>query len=221
MEGQEDKALVSVLSLVLLVVPMLVMIFSTIYYYNMSDFVSLMLAQPVQRGQVLGSLLIGLGLVFSLVVAIGLGYALWWLHWSSAAWSLLLVALALVWVFVSMAIFAGVVAKDKARGMGLSLLIWAYFILVFDGVVLLLMYNFSDYPIEKVVLMITFLNPVDLGRVLVLMRTEAAALMGYSGAVFKHFFESTWSTIVALMALLVWVILPLLLSLRLFRHKNL
>jgi len=221
LEGQEDKALVSILNLVLLAVPMMVMVFSTIYYYNMSDFITLILAQPVKRGQVLGSLVLGLGVVFSIAVGLGLGFALWWLKGSVAAWTLLAVGMVMIWVFVALAVLAGVLTKDKTRGMGLSLLIWGYFVLIFDGIILLLMYNFSEYPIEKGVLFITFFNPVDLGRILVLMKTEAAALMGYSGAVFSHFFASGWSSIIALSILGLWALFPIMISSKLFRHKDL
>ena len=34
------------------------------------------------------------------------------------------------------------------------------------------------------------LNPVDLGRVLLLLQFDSAALMGYTGAVFERFFGS-------------------------------
>lgn len=99
------------------------------------------------------------------------------------------------------------------------MLIWAYFVLLFDGIALMLMYNFSDYPIEKFVLFITFLNPVDLGRITVLMQTEAAALMGASGAVFREFF-SAGGTVLALCVMLVWAAVPMLLAARQFNRKN-
>ncbi|MDZ7845790.1 MAG: hypothetical protein U5L96_02860 [Owenweeksia sp.] len=53
------------------------------------------------------------------------------------------------------------------------------------------MYNFGGHPIEYFVLYITFLNPIDLSQIIVLMQTDAAALMGYSGAAFERFFTET------------------------------
>ncbi|WP_439483362.1 hypothetical protein [Cyclobacterium plantarum] len=99
--------------------------------------------------------------------------------------------------------------------------LWVYFVLIFDGLVLLMMYNFSDYPIEKVVLYITFLNLVDLGRIMVLMQTEAAALMGYSGAIFRQFFSEWWGLIASLLIMLVWALVPVAISFRMFRVKDL
>lgn len=102
----------------------------------------------------------------------------------------------------------------------MALLFWVYFVLIFDGLVLLMMYNYSDYPIEKVVLFITFLNPIDLGRITVLMQTEAAAMMGYSGAIFRQFFSEWWGLMTSLLVLVVWALVPVAISFRMFRTKD-
>ncbi len=221
MEGQSDKALVSLLNLTLMIVPMMTLLMGTIYYYNMYEFIVMILSQPLKRKTVIGSIYLGLSLSFSLAFILGIGLPLAVMGFSIAALFLILVGLLLTWVFVGLALWAGILARDKAKGMGLSLLIWVYFVLIFDGLVLLLMYNFSDYPIEKGVLLITFLNPVDLGRILVLMQTQAAALMGYSGAVFRHFFEAWWGLVVAIGILGIWALIPVWGAFRQFQRKDL
>lgn len=221
LEGQVDKAMLGILNLVLLLVPMVTIIFSTIYYYNMYEFIVLLLAQPLKRRTVLGSIYLGLSISFGLALLIGLGLPLLLMHPSAVSFILLLVSLMLTLVFIALALLGGIWARDKARGMGISLLFWVYFVLIFDGIILLLMYNFSDYPIERGVLLITFLNPVDLGRILVLMQTEAAALMGYSGAIFNKFFNEWWGILGSLVVLMLWALAPVGLSFRMFRHKDL
>jgi Cu-processing system permease protein len=221
LEGQVDKALLGILNLVLLLVPMVTIIFSTIYYYNMYEFIVLLLAQPLKRRTVLGSIYLGLSISFGLALLVGLGLPLLLMHPSAVSFILLLVSLMLTLVFIALALLGGIWARDKARGMGISLLFWVYFVLIFDGIILMLMYNFSDYPIERGVLFITFLNPVDLGRILVLMQTEAAALMGYSGAIFNKFFNEWWGILGSLAVLILWALAPVGLSFRMFRHKDL
>ncbi|HLT05927.1 MAG TPA: ABC transporter permease subunit [Cyclobacteriaceae bacterium] len=221
LEGQVDKAMLGILNFVLLLVPMVTIIFSTIYYYNMYEFVVLLLAQPLKRNVVLGSIFLGLSLSFGVALSIGLGLPLLLMNPSALSFMLLLLSILLTLIFIALALLAGIWAKDKARGMGISLLFWVYFVLIFDGIVLMLMYNFSDYPIERGVLFITFLNPVDLGRILVLMQTEAAALMGYSGAIFNKFFNEWWGVAGSLVVLLLWALAPVGLSFRMFRHKDL
>src|SRR5690606_26322688 len=216
-----DTVKLVILNLVLLLVPMVTIIFSTIYYYNMYEFIVLLLAQPLKRRTVLGSIYLGLSISFGLALLIGLGLPLLLMHPSAVSFILLLVSLMLTLVFIALALLGGIWARDKARGMGISLLFWVYFVLIFDGIILMLMYNFSDYPIERGVLFITFLNPVDLGRILVLMQTEAAALMGYSGAIFNKFFNEWWGILGSLLVLILWALAPVGLSFSIFRRKDL
>jgi len=221
LEGQGDKAILGILNLTLLLIPMITVIFSTIYYYNMYEFMVLLMAQPLKRSRIIGSIYLGLLVSFGLAIVAGLGLPLWLMHPGGISLVLIGVALLLTVIFIGLALFVAVWVRDKARGMGLALFLWVYFVLIFDGVVLLMMYNFSDYPIGKVVLFITFLNPVDLGRIMVLMQTEAAALMGYSGAIFRQFFSEWWGLIASLLIMLVWALVPAGFSFRMFRVKDL
>jgi len=79
---------------------------------------------------------------------------------------------------------------------------------------------FADYPLEKPLLALMVLNPLDLARVILLMTFDAAALMGYTGAVFQRFFGSPLGLAVASTALAVWIALPLTGALQLFRRKD-
>jgi Cu-processing system permease protein len=102
----------------------------------------------------------------------------------------------------------------------MALGVWLLLGLLYDGVVLLVVAMFSDYPIERPLLVITFANPIDLGRMLMLLQLDVAALMGYTGAVFQHFFAGTSGTALASAALAAWVLIPLVLGARLFRRKD-
>jgi Cu-processing system permease protein len=68
---------------------------------------------------------------------------------------LLVAALILTAVFVALAILASVVTRDKAKGIGVSILIWVYFAIIFDGLVLFIIFQFSDYPLEKASIALT------------------------------------------------------------------
>jgi Cu-processing system permease protein len=79
---------------------------------------------------------------------------------------------------------------------------------------------FHDCPLEKPLLLLTLANPVDLGRILMLLTFDAAALMGYTGAVFTRFFGTPLGIGAATLALLAWTIVPMLLGLRGFQRKD-
>jgi Cu-processing system permease protein len=135
--------------------------------------------------------------------------------------ALLLAGSLLTLVFTSIAFFAAVRSKDKARGIGAVLLLWFYFALIYDGLVLLILFAFSDYPMEKATLLLSSLNPIDLGRIYLMLQMDVSALMGYTGATYKDFFGSSAGMIYTFGILLLWMIVPLLLSLLSFNKKYL
>jgi Cu-processing system permease protein len=55
---------------------------------------------------------------------------------------------------------------------------------------------------------------------LMLLRLDVAALMGYTGAVFQRFFAGTSGIALASAALAGWVVIPLALGARTFRRKD-
>ena len=49
LEDNVEKGVLSLINLVLLIVPLVSIIFSTIYVYNSTEFIELLVAQPVKR----------------------------------------------------------------------------------------------------------------------------------------------------------------------------
>jgi len=134
---------------------------------------------------------------------------------------LLLIGVLLTFIFIALSFLISVKQDDKAKGLGLAILIWLVLAVVYDGFVLLIIYNFQDYPLENAMMILSALNPIDLGRILFLMKFDIAALMGYTGAVFQRFFGSSLGVIISVICLLIWIIVPFLLSSRFFKKKDL
>jgi Cu-processing system permease protein len=65
------------------------------------------------------------------------------------------------------------------------------------------------------------LNPIDLGRVIVLLQMDVSAMMGYTGALMKDLLGSALGISAGAAVLLLWAALPLLASNWIFRHKDL
>jgi Cu-processing system permease protein len=102
-----------------------------------------------------------------------------------------------------------------------SVLIWLYFSIIFDGLVLFILFQFGEYPLEKPMLILSSLNPIDIGRILILLKMDVSALMGYTGAVFKDFFGAPSGLGITLFVMLLWILIPVSLSVRKFRRKDL
>ena len=124
-------------------------------------------------------------------------------------------------IFIAIALLAAVYNRDKAKGIGLSILIWIYFAIVFDALVLFVLFQFMDYPMENTLVVLSMLNPIDLARVFLLIKIDVSALMGATSAVFKNAFGSLKGLALTVSVMTVWVALPLYISLRAFIKKNL
>lgn len=223
--GEPTAALLSLINVVLLVLPLVTVVFGTMYLYDAREFTELLLAQPLTRRQLFGALYLGLSLPLAAGFAAGVG-APFLLHAGGHAgtWTalptLIGVGVALTFIFTALAFLLATRSEDRVRGLGMAIGIWLLFAVVYDGAVLILASIFADYPLERALLGAMIANPVDMGRVVLLLRFDVAALMGYTGAVFKHFFGSAAGALGAASALLLWAAVPTWLALRAFKRKS-
>jgi Cu-processing system permease protein len=221
MEESSSRAILSLMNIVLIVLPLVSLVFTTIHYYNSYEFIELMLAQPLSRTRILLSEFSGV--CVSLLTAFWIGVGLPILIYSPDAtgFALLFSGTALTIVFTSIAFLASVRSKDKTRGIGFALLLWFYFSLIYDGLVLLILFAFSDYPMEKFTLLLSALNPIDLARIFIMLKMDISALMGYTGALYKDFFGSGTGLLFTSSIMLLWAFFPLFLAIRNFKRKDL
>ncbi len=220
LEENHSKAILSLLTIVLIVVPLISMIFSTIHYYNSYEFIELMLSQPLSRRRILVSEFGGVALSLLSAFFIGVGIPVLLFAFDDTGLALLFAGSSLTLIFTSIAFLASVKARDKARGIGAALLLWFYFALIYDGMVLMILFSFSDYPMEKFTLLLSALNPIDLGRIFIMLKMDVSALMGYTGALYKDFFGSGTGILFTVAIMLLWIALPLWWALRVFKKKD-
>lgn len=221
MESNSGKALMSLLNIVLMVVPLISLVFTTIHFYNSYEFIELLLAQPINRSRLLLSEYAGVASSLVTAFLVGVGLPVLLLDGSATGAAVLWTGVSLTLVFVSLAFLASVLTRDKAKGIGLALMLWFYFALLYDGLVLSVLFTFSDYPLEKLMLVLTTLNPIDLGRIAIMLQMDISALMGYTGALYKDFFGSILGSVYSVAIMLLWAILPLYGAVRIFNKKDL
>ena len=70
-------------------------------------------------------------------------------------------------------------------------------------------------------IIVSMLNPIDLCRIMILLKMDISAMMGYTGAIFKDFFGTNLGIIISFSVLLMWILAPLALSLKKFNTKDL
>jgi len=221
LEDSSSKGLLSLLNIILLIVPLVSIIFSTIYVYNSADFIELLVSQPLKRKVIWLSLFTGLSGSLSIAFFIGVGIPVLLFQPNAIGYMMTGIGILLSIIFVAIAMLAAVKTRDKAKGIGVAILLWLYFSILFDGLVLFLLFQFADYPLEKAMIGISALNPIDLSRILILLHMDVSAMMGYTGAVFKDFFGTGTGMAISFGVLLVWCILPVWMSTRKFNRKDL
>lgn len=214
------KAVISILNIILFIVPLVSIIFGTIHFYNSREFIEFLLTHPVARKSIFWSEYLGLSASLSMSFITGVGLPLILSGITIQGIYLIISGVVLTLIFVSLAFLASSSVNDRVKGIGLSILIWLYLSVIFDGFVMMIFYLLRDYPLDKIIVALTSLNPVDLTRILILLQIEISALMGFTGATFQNFFGSISGKIYSLLMLLIWIILPALISLRMFKRKN-
>lgn len=219
------RVLLSLANIALLLVPLVGILFGAVHLYAGRSFIDMLLAQPVARRHLHLGLLLGMTLPLA-AAFLGGTLAPFLLHGRLAhveprILTLLLgsgTALTVVFVGIATAIVSAV--DEKARGLGLALVTWLVLALAYDGLVLLIVQLFGDYPLEQPMIALMMLNPIDLARVSLLMQFDTSALMGYTGAVFERFFGSYLGTGVSLVCLALWIVVPYLTGRRIFCRRD-
>lgn len=222
--GTSDRVIMSLTNVVLLLIPLVSVVLGTMHLYHAREFIELMLAQPVGRRTLFAGLYGGLALPLAFAFVVGAGLPFLYTGAVAADPGALLVLLGtgilLTLAFTALAFLVALGFQDRAVGLGVAIVLWLGLAVLFDGFILLGIALFGQWPLERAVLAATLMNPVDIGRVLLLMQFDLSALSGYTGAVFERFFGTGQGRWVAIGALLGWTLLPLGLGARRFVRKD-
>lgn len=208
-----NKAVITLMNIIIVLTPLIGTIFGVMYYYNSKEFTELLLAQPIKRstiftGQYLG---ISISLTLSLILGLGIPFLLYGLFMSSAIFEfslLLFVGTMLNFIFVALAFNIALSNENKIKGFGYAILMWLFLAVIYDGVFLISLVMLNEYPLDKFALFATMFNPIDLSRILILLKLDISALLGYTGAVFKSFFGTNLGFLLSFAVMALWVILP-------------
>lgn len=216
-----QKIVASLMNVVLLVIPMVSILYASIYWYNAEGFTGLLLTQPIPRNKIY------LARWFAISTALSSGFfvgtfPMLALHSALDHSSALLLGLgvALSFIFASLGLLISVIVTDRMAGIGVSFLVWFYLAIVHDGVVFLMMSTFHDYPLEIPSMVVTAVNPVDLARVSLLLSLDLSALMGYTGTVLQKSLSGGLGSVLITGTLIVWIGLPLFLGVHHFHKRD-
>ena len=172
-----SKAVITLMNIIVVLTPLVGTVFGVMHYYNSREFTELLLAQPLKRSTIFLGQYFGLAISLSLSLVIGLGipFLIYGVTQSAAIWdfsSLLLVGAFLTFIFVALAYNMALSNENKIKGFGYAILLWLTLAVVYDGLFLISLLVFDDYPLDKFALIATMCNPIDLSRILILLKLD-------------------------------------------------
>lgn len=220
-----SKSVITLMNIIIVLTPMIGTIFGVMYFYSSKEFTELLLAQPMKRrtiflGQYLG---VSISLALSLVIGLGIPFLFYGVLQTGEVMNFILLLAAgsfLTFIFVALAYNIGLRNDNRIKGFGYAILLWLMMAVIYDGLFLISLIVFEDYPLDKFTLIATMLNPIDLSRILILLKLDISALLGYTGAVFQKFFGTNLGLFTSLSILSLWTIIPIMFMLRKAARKD-
>jgi len=224
-----DTTIVSLASLAIFVIPLiaLMLAYDSIVGEEELGTLLLLLSYPITRFQILAGKFIGHAALLAMSTVMGFGLAgiaiaaLTGQLMSMELWRALGFFIAsatlLGWVFIAFAYLVSVFASEKSRAAGLALIIWFFFVLVFDLLLLGILVGSHGAISAQVFPFLLLLNPADVFRLANLAGFEAA--QAYSGLVSvatAHLFRP-WLLLVVLG---MWTVIPFSVAALLFQRRT-
>jgi len=220
------RVTLSLMNLVLLVVPLTGLMLGVASLSGGGDHLSLLLAQPVTRGEVLLGKFLGLGAALSATQALGFGGGGLIVALNAGTdqlpgyAALTIVSLVLGWMFVAAALCIASLWPDRLRAMSVALGLWLLTVIAYDLAVLGATSLLSGVPLQSVLFPALLLNPVDLARVLVTLAVGSGALFGPTSAVLMKMFGAGPGVALAVLVLAVETGAPLAIAVSVFRRRD-
>ena len=219
------KSVITLMNIITILITLISTVFGLMYYYNSREFIELLLAQPIHRKNIFLGQYIGISISLSLSLIIGLGvpFLIYGLAISSEIFNFLMLIITgvfLNFIFVGFSYLIGLYNENKIKGFSLAIFVWLFMAVIYDGLFLVSFLIFKDYPLDKFSLFATLFNPIDLSRILILLKLDISALMGYTGAIFKKFFGSNTGVWISLLTLCAWVGLIISLIIHKIKRKD-
>ena len=188
----------------------------------------LLLSYPVSRGQMLTGKFLGHFLILVIAIAVGFGLAAVLSAWQAGGsesgrifvtYGIFILSASLLGAtFLGLAYIISVRAVERTRAAGVALLIWFFFVVVFDLVLLAVLVGTGGNSVERIIIpYVLLLNPVDVFRLVNLLRFgHGAGAMTLSGAVMHD--TLGWLNLLGI--LFLWGTIPVSLAIWRFRRSD-
>jgi Cu-processing system permease protein len=165
---------------------------------------------------------LGLGISYALGIAGGSVVNLKFSETGIGAYFLLVfLGLGLNTCFLAISFFIANLSLRKEVVFGLVMAFWFYFFILYDLLIFGVTVLGGDFPLEFPVMIMSFLNPIDLVRIILTIHMDISSMMGYTGALYSRYLGGAAGIALGSGLLIIWTILPLIWGMRFFNRRNL
>jgi Cu-processing system permease protein len=222
--------IISLASLAIFLIPLIALLlaYDSIVGEEEQGTLLLLLTYPIRRSQLLLGKFMGHAGILAASTVLGFGVAAILIAilteelFDSALWQafgfFILTATLLGWVFIAMAYVTSSLVAEKSRAAGIALIIWFWFVLIFDLILLGQLVITKGASGGDWLPYLLLLNPTDVFRLANLASFEAARQ--YTGLAQITAESSLFDPRILTAVLVIWVIAPLSLSLWLFNRRR-
>jgi Cu-processing system permease protein len=210
------RTTVALVPLILLLVPLAALLMGVNGQGDEPGGEAFVFTQPVARWEVLVGRWLGESAALAATLAAGFGSAAAFLVLHSGASDLprfvFLVGISLVlgMAFLSVAALVAVARPSRSAALGSGAFLWLFFVLLHDAAALWAAGWLTGRAGGRVLFASVFLNPVDIVRVLALSFAGTPYVFGAAGEAWNLFLGGeTRAALIAAVALVCWVVLPL------------
>ncbi len=204
--GTTDEILATITNFYLLIIPLYTMIFSIVNLYENIHFQSLVIVRGISRNSIYKGKFLGLffGLLFGFLFGI-LPFFLFFIKIQNFFYILFLLVffgILLHFIFLGVGFLISQFNFRLEISLGVSIILWFFGYIIYDSFIFLIAVNFGDYPLESILIVLLFMNPMDLIRTTLFIQGDLAMLMSYSSAIYLQIFGSKWGIFTGVLYLL-------------------
>jgi Cu-processing system permease protein len=220
------RVTLSLLNLVLFIVPLTGLVLGVTSITGSGDTLSLLLAQPVTRGDVLAGKFLGTAAALTVAQALGFGGGGLVVAWNAGPdqvpgfLALTALSFALGWLSLAAALLLAALWPDRLKAMSAALLLWLLLVVAYDLLVLGATALLRGVPLQAVLFPALVLNPVDLVRVLTTLAVGSGALFGPTSAVLVKLFGTGPGIALGIATLALETAIPLFVAGRVVRKRD-
>lgn len=222
-----NKTTASLLNLILFLIPMITLLLggTAISGEREHGTMNLMLSKPISSVEFIVGKYLGIAsaLVLSIVTGFGIMGMIVAFKVSvvdaRAYLIFVILAVLLALSFLSISMLISVLVKKRITAIIVSTIVWFFFILVYDLVVMAVANVFTGTSMAIFLLISILLNPADSVRILAIVNLGGETIFGPSLIELTRIITNVSSEIILISGIVAWIMIPLVLSVFFFKRS--